>query len=132
MALYEHIFLARQDLPQQKVDQLVEAYKELIENKGGKVGRIESWGLRPLAYRIQKNRKAHYILMDLDAPNEAIEELEHQERINENVLRYITVRVKEHEEGPSAMLSRREREDRPQKDDENFRRARPDQEKGDE
>ena len=112
MALYEHIFLARQDLPQQKVDQLVEAYKELIENKGGKVGRIESWGLRPLAYRIQKNRKAHYILMDLDAPNEAIEELEHQERINENVLRYITVRVKEHEEGPSAMLSRREREDR--------------------
>ena len=104
MALYEHIFLARQDITAQQVDALVEQYKGVIESFGGKVGRIENWGLKSLTYRIKKNRKAHYALMDIDAPAPAIHEVERQMRINEDVLRYMTIAVEAHEEGPSAML----------------------------
>ncbi|WP_412058504.1 30S ribosomal protein S6 [Bartonella sp. DGB2] len=118
MALYEHVFLARQDIAPQQVDQLVELYKGVIEANGGKVGRVENWGLRPLTYRIRKNRKAYYALMNIDAPAAAIVEVERQMRINEDILRYITIRVDQHEEGPSAMLSRRERDERFSKDDE--------------
>lgn len=117
MALYEHVFLARQDITQQQVDQLVELYKGVLEANGGKVGRIESWGLRTLTYRIRKNRKAYYVLMNIDAPAAAVAEVERQMRINEDILRYLTIRVEQHEEGPSAMLSRRDRDDRPGKDD---------------
>jgi len=117
MALYEHVFLARQDIAQQQVDQLVELYKGVLEANGGKVGRIESWGLRTLTYRIRKNRKAYYVLMNIDAPAAAVAEVERQMRINEDILRYLTIRVEQHEEGPSAMLSRRDRDDRVGKDD---------------
>ncbi|WP_439871615.1 30S ribosomal protein S6 [Rhizobium leguminosarum] len=113
MALYEHIFLARQDISAQQVDALVEQYKGVIESFGGKVGRIENWGLKSLTYRIKKNRKAHYALMDIDAPAAAIHEVERQMRINEDVLRYMTIAVEKHEEGPSAMMQKRDRDDRP-------------------
>lgn len=116
MALYEHVFLARQDVSAQQVDALVEQYKGVIEAHGGKVGRIENWGLKSLTYRINKNRKAHYALMDIDAPAAAIFEMERQMRINEDVLRYMTVAVEAHEEGPSAMMQKRDRDDRPRRD----------------
>ena len=124
MALYEHVFLARQDITPQQADQLVEQYKGVIEANGGKVGRTENWGLRPLTYRINKNRKAYYALMNIDAPAGAIAEMERHMRINEDVLRFLTIRVEAHEEAPSAMLSRREREERPGKDDERPRHPR--------
>ncbi|WP_425668418.1 30S ribosomal protein S6 [Agrobacterium radiobacter] len=116
MALYEHIFLARQDISAQQVDALVEQYKGVIELFGGKVGRVENWGLKSLTYRIKKNRKAHYALMDIDAPAAAIHEVERQMRINEDVLRYMTIAVEAHEEGPSAMMQKRDRDDRPRRD----------------
>ena len=116
MALYEHIFLARQDISAQQVDALVEQYKGVIESFGGKVGRVENWGLKSLTYRIKKNRKAHYALMDIDAPAAAIHEIERQMRINEDVLRYMTIAVEAHEEGPSAMMQKRDRDDRPRRD----------------
>ena len=116
MALYEHVLLARQDISQQQVDALVEQYKGVIESLGGKVGRVENWGLKSLTYRIKKNRKAHYALMDIDAPAAAIHEMERQMRINEDVLRYMTIAVEAHEEGPSAMMQKRDRDDRPRRD----------------
>jgi small subunit ribosomal protein S6 len=116
MALYEHVFLARQDVTPQQVDGLVEAYKGVIEANGGKVGRVENWGLKSLTYRIKKNRKAHYVLMDITAPAAAVLEMERQMRISEDVLRYMTVSVEAHEEGPSAMMQKRDRDDRPRRD----------------
>jgi small subunit ribosomal protein S6 len=118
MALYEHVFLARQDITPQQVDALVEQYKGVIEANGGKVGRVENWGLKSLTYRIKKNRKAHYALMDIDAPAPAVHEVERQMRINEDVLRYMTIAVGKHEEGPSAMMQKRDRDDRPRRDGE--------------
>jgi small subunit ribosomal protein S6 len=116
MALYEHVFLARQDITPQQVDALVEQYKGVIESNGGKVGRVENWGLKSLTYRIKKNRKAHYVLMDIDAPAAAVHEIERQMRINEDILRYMTIAVEKHEEGASAMMQKRDRDDRPRRD----------------
>jgi small subunit ribosomal protein S6 len=116
MALYEHVFLARQDMSAQQVEALVEQYKGVIEANGGKVGRVENWGLKSLTYRMKKNRKAHYALMDIDAPAAAVHEMERQMRINEDVLRYMTLSVEKHEEGPSAMMQKRDRDDRPRDD----------------
>jgi small subunit ribosomal protein S6 len=116
MALYEHVFLARQDMSAQQVDALVEQYKGVLEANGGKVGRVENWGLKSLTYRIKKNRKAHYALMDIDAPAAAVHEMERQMRINEDVLRYMTIAVEKHEEGASAMMQKRDRDDRPRDD----------------
>ncbi|MFK0272114.1 30S ribosomal protein S6 [Ensifer sp. NPDC090286] len=116
MALYEHVFLARQDITPQQVDGLVEQYKGVLEANGGKVGRVENWGLKSLTYRIKKNRKAHYVLMDIDAPAAAVHEIERQMRINEDVLRYMTIAVEKHEEGASAMMQKRDRDDRPRRD----------------
>jgi small subunit ribosomal protein S6 len=110
MPLYEHVFLARQDLAQAQVDALAENATKIITDNGGKVVKSESWGLRSLAYRIQKNRKAHYVMLDFDAPGPAVAELERQTQINEDVIRYITLRVDEHEAGPSAMMRRNERD----------------------
>ncbi len=112
MALYEHVFLARQDISAQQLDELVNLYKGIIEENGGSVGRIENWGLKSLTYRIKKNRKAHYALMDIDAPASAVQEMERQMRFNEDILRFMTVSVEAHEEGPSAMLQKRDRDDR--------------------
>src|SRR5690606_1488514 len=108
MALYEHVFLARQDLSQQQVDALVEQYKGILSELGGSVGRVESWGLKSLTYRVKKNRKAYYTLMDLDCPPAALKELERQQGLSEDVLRFMTIKVEKHEEGASAMLQKRE------------------------
>ncbi len=107
MSLYEHIFIARQDLPAQQVDVLVEEYTKLIEDNGGKVVKTENWGLRNLAYKIKKNRKGTYVFFGIDAPAAAISELERNVRLNEDIIRYMTVRVEEIEEGPSAVLQSR-------------------------
>ena len=110
MPLYEHVFLARQDLAQAQVDALAENATKIIEDNGGKVMKTETWGLRSLAYRIAKNRKAHYVMLDLDAPAQAVAELERQSNINEDVIRFLTIKVEEHEKGPSAMMRRGEKE----------------------
>ena len=109
MPLYEHVFLARQDLAQAQVDALAENATKIIEDNGGKVVKTETGGLRNLAYRLAKNRKAHYVALDIDAPAPAIAELERQTNINEDVIRFLTIRVDELEKGPSAMMRRGER-----------------------
>ncbi|WP_336279037.1 30S ribosomal protein S6 [Bartonella sp. CB175] len=124
MALYEHMFLARQDIAPQQVDEIVSVYKGVIEAHGGKVGRVENWGLRSLAYRIRKNRKAYYVLMNIDAPAAAIFEVERQMRINEDILRYMTIRVEKHEKEKSAMLSRIDRNNHIGQDEERSRYSR--------
>ena len=108
MSFYEHIFLARQDLTPTQVEAIIEQFKTLVGENGGKVEKVENWGLRTLAYKIRKNRKAHYVLMNLDAPAAAIQELERIERLSDDVIRYMTIRVDELEEGPSAMMRARE------------------------
>lgn len=125
MALYEHVFLARQDVSSQQVEALVEQFKGILEANGGSVGRVENWGLKSLSYRMNKNRKAHYTLMDIDAPAPAVQEMERQMRINEDILRYMTIRVEEHEEGPSVMMQKRDRDDRPRRGDRDDRPRRP-------
>jgi small subunit ribosomal protein S6 len=112
MPLYEHIVLARQDVSAQQVEELTNQLAEVLTQGGGKVTKNEYWGLKSLSYRIKKNRKAHYSLLNIDAPAPAIAEMERQERINEDVLRFLTVRVDELEEGPSAMMQKRDRDDR--------------------
>ena len=122
MALYEHVFLARQDISSQQVDALVEQYRGVLEANGGKVGKVENWGLKTLSYRIKKNRKAYYTLVNIDAPAAAVEEMERQMRFNEDILRYITIRVEEHEDSPSAMMQKRD--DRPRRGDRDGRDGR--------
>ncbi|MBJ6121236.1 30S ribosomal protein S6 [Sphingomonas mollis] len=110
MALYEHVFLARQDLAQAQVDALAEAATKIVTDNQGKVVKTETWGLRSLAYRIAKNRKAHYVMLEIDAPAGVVAELERQTQINEDVIRFMTVKVDELEEGPSAMMRKQERD----------------------
>ena len=112
MSLYEHVFLARQDLSQAQVDTLAENATKIITDNKGKVIKTESWGLRTLTYKIQKNRKAHFVMLDVDASGDAIAELERQTRMNEDVIRYMTVRVEAHEEGPSVMMRKSDRPER--------------------
>ena len=112
MALYEHVFLARQDLAQAQVDALAEAATKIITDNNGKVMKTESWGLRSLAYRIAKNRKAHYVMLEIDAPAGVVAELERQTQINEDVIRYMTVKVDGLEEGPSVMMRKGDRGER--------------------
>ena len=111
MALYDHIFLARQDVSPTQVEELTTALTEVLTNGGGKVTKNEYWGLKSLSYRIKKNRKAHYTLLNIDAPHQAIAEMERQMGINEDILRFMTIRVDELEEGPSAMMQKRDRDD---------------------
>jgi small subunit ribosomal protein S6 len=108
--LYEHVFLARQDLSQSQVDALAATATEIVESNQGKVTKTETWGLRNLAYRIKRNRKAHFVLLNIDAPAGVIAELERQTAINEDVIRWLTVRVDEHEGGPSVMMRKSDRE----------------------
>lgn len=112
MPLYEHVFLARQDMSGQQVESLVDHFKSVIADNGGEVGKVEYWGLKSVAFRLRKNRKAHYTLMNLTAPPPAIGEMERQMRLNEDVLRYLTLRVDEHETEPSVMMQKRDRDDR--------------------
>ena len=116
MALYEHIFMARQDVSSQQVDALVEHFKTVLEANDGSVAKIENWGLKTLPYRVNKNRKAHYALMNIDAPSAAISEMERQMRINDDILRYMTLRVDEHDDEPSAMMKKGDRDDRPKRE----------------
>jgi small subunit ribosomal protein S6 len=108
--LYEHVFLARQDLSQAQVDALAAAATEIVEAHQGKVTKTETWGLKSLAYKIQRNRKAHYVLLNIDAPAGVVAELERQTAINEDVIRYMTVRVDELEAGPSVMMRKQDRD----------------------
>ena len=103
MALYENVFIARQDIAASQVDALIERFEGVITANGGKVTKKENWGLRALAYRMNKNRKGYYVLFNIDAPAKALIELERQMRFDEDVIRYLSVRVDELEEGPSAM-----------------------------
>ena len=110
MPLYEHVYLARQDVSAQQVEDLTKQFTTVIEGLGGKVTKNEYWGVKSLNFRIRKNRKAHFTLLNVDAPPAALTEVERQQRINEDVLRYLTVRVDELEEGPSAMMRKVERD----------------------
>jgi len=110
MPLYEHVFLARQDASTQQVEELTTQVTGIVEQAGGKVTKTENWGVRSLTYRMNKNRKAHFVLLNIDAPSAAIAEIERQERISEDVIRYLSVRVEEHEEGPSAMMRKADRD----------------------
>ncbi len=117
MPLYENVFIARQDISGAQVDALADIFTQLIADQGGEIKKREYWGLRNLAFRMNKNRKGHYMLFNIDAPAAAIAELERTMRINEDVLRYLTLRVDLLEEGPSpVMQSRGSREDRPRRD----------------
>ena len=117
MPLYENVFIARQDISGAQVDALADQFTQLIAEQGGEIKKRENWGLRNLAYRMNKNRKGHYVLFNIDAPAGAVAELERTMRINEDVLRYLTIRVDQLEEGPSPiMLNRGSREDRPRRD----------------
>jgi small subunit ribosomal protein S6 len=111
MPLYETVFIARQDISSTQVDALADTFTAIIAENGGEVKKRESWGLRNLAYRMKKNRKGHYMLFNLDAPPVAVSEMERNMRINEDVLRYITIRVDELEEGPSAVMQNKGRSD---------------------
>ena len=129
MPLYEHVYLARQDLSAQQVEELTTQLSGVITQMGGKIAKTEYWGVKSLSYRINKNRKAHITLFNVDAPPAALNEVERQERLSEDVLRYLTVRVETHEEGPSAMMRKSDRDrdergggryrdrDRPRRDD---------------
>jgi small subunit ribosomal protein S6 len=110
MSLYEHVYLARQDASTQQVEELTANLKGVVEGLGGTVAKTEYWGVKSLSYRLRKNRKAHFTLMNINGPAAAINEIERLERLNEDVLRYLTIRVDEHEEGPSAMMRRAERD----------------------
>ena len=112
MPQYEHVFLARQDLAQAQVDALAQQATQIIESNEGKVTKTENWGLRSLAYKIAKNRKAHYVMLNIDAPAGVVAELERQTAINEDVIRYMTVKVDELEAGPSVMMRKSDRGER--------------------
>jgi small subunit ribosomal protein S6 len=122
MAYYENVFIARQEISAAQVDALADQFTNALTENGGAVKKKEYWGLKSLTYRIKKNRKGHYVLLNIDAPPAAVHEMERQMRINEDILRFLTVRVEELEEGPSAMLQSRGREDRPRRFDDRPRR----------
>ena len=112
MPLYEHVFLARQDLSQAQVDALAANATQIVESNAGKVTKTETWGLKNLAYKIKRNRKAHYVMLNIDAPAGVVAELERQTAINEDVIRFLTIRVDELEEGPSVQMRKQDRERR--------------------
>ena len=120
MPLYEHIFMARQDVTPQQVEAMVDQYKGVIEQNGGAIEKTEMWGVKSLAYRIKKNRKAHFTMFNISAPAPAVAEMERQMRINEDILRFMTIRVEALDAEPSVMMQKRERDER--KDRERRRR----------
>ena len=132
MPLYENVFIARQDISGAQVDQLADSFTQLIAEQGGQVKKREYWGLRNLAYRMNKNRKGHYVLFNIEAPPAAIAELERTMRINEDVLRYLTLRIEKFDEGPSPIMqSRGSREDRPRRDRDRYGEPREGRDSGD-
>ena len=132
MPLYENVFIARQDISGAQVDQLADSFTQLIAEQGGQVKKREYWGLRNLAYRMNKNRKGHYILFNIEAPPAAIAELERTMRINEDVLRYLTLRIEKIDENPSPIMqSRGSRDDRPRRDRDRYGEPREGRDSGD-
>jgi small subunit ribosomal protein S6 len=131
MSFYESTFIVRQDVAAAQVEAITATFADIVRAQGGQVTKTEQWGLRTLTYRIKKNKKGHYVLFNLDATPEAVAELERNMRFNEDVLRYLTVRVEELEAGPSAMMRKEERADRPfgdrerERERDRPRRARP-------
>ncbi len=121
MPLYEHVFLARQDVTAQQVEDMTTQYKGVIEGNGGKIVKTEYWGVKTLNFRIKKNRKAHFAYIGVDAPPAAVTEMERQMRINEDVLRFLTVRVDKLEEEPSVQMQKKERDERRRRDRERRR-----------
>ena len=115
MPLYESVFIARQDIAAPQVDTLTDNIQKIIEDQGGSIAKREYWGLRSIAHKIKKNRKGHYTLLNIDAPAPAIHEMERQMRINEDVLRYLTIRMDALEEGPSVIMKSRSSDDRPRR-----------------
>ena len=113
---YENVFIARQDISAVQVDGLIETFEKIITDAGGSIAKRENWGLRTMSYKIKKNRKGHYVLLNIDAPAPALHEMERQMRINEDILRYMTIRVDEHEVAPSAIMRNKDRDDRPRRD----------------
>jgi small subunit ribosomal protein S6 len=126
MPCYECVFIARQDISAAQTEGLTETFSQVITENGGSIANVESWGLRTLTYRIKKNRKGHYVLINIEAPAPAVHEMERQMRINEDVLRFMTLRLDAFEEGPSAMVRNKDRDDRPRRSDRNDRGPRPD------
>ncbi len=116
MPLYEHVFIARQDVTPQQVEGMVDQYRGVIEANGGTIEKTEMWGVKSLAYRINKNRKAHFTLFNLNAPAPAVAEMERQMRINEDILRFMTVRVETLESDPSVMMQKRDRDERKERE----------------
>lgn len=112
MPLYEHVYLARQDVSQQQVDILTSEFKQLIEENGGSIGKTEYWGVKSLTYKINKNRKAHYTLMNIDAPSDIVAEMERRMRLSTDIIRFLTIRVDEHDNEPSAQMRKNDRDDR--------------------
>ena len=126
MPLYESVYIARPDISATQVETLTEEFSKIIEDNGGKIAKDEYWGLKSLAYRIKKNRKGHYSLMNIDCPAAALSEMERNMRLNEDVIRYMSVRVDEHEEGPSVMMQNKSsRDERRSRDDDDNRGAAP-------
>jgi len=116
MPLYEHVFIARQDISPAQVEGLTETLQKIVTDRGGKIAKSEYWGLRNLQYKINKNRKGHYSLFNIEGPADAVQELERQEKLNEDIMRYLTIRVEELDESPSPVLSRRDKSDRRDRD----------------
>ena len=132
MALYEHVLIARQDLSTAQAEGLIEHFGQILKDNEGKVVDTEYWGLKTMAYKINKNRKGHYAFLRSDAPSPAVQEMERLARLHEDVMRVMTIKVDEHEEGPSAVMqaknSRDERDrsrGRPPRDDDRPRREAP-------
>jgi small subunit ribosomal protein S6 len=121
MPLYEHVFLARQDISQAQVEALTKEYTTVIEEGGGKVGKTEYWGVKTIAFKIKKNRKAHYSLLNIDAPPAAVAEMERRMGLSTDVIRFITVRVDEHETEPSIQMRKSDRDERGDRDRGGFR-----------
>ncbi len=116
MPLYEHVFMARQDVTSQQVEAMIDQYRGVIEQNGGKIEKTEMWGVKSLAYRIKKNRKAHFAMFNLNAPAAAVAEMERQMRINEDILRFMTIRVETLEADPSVMMQKRDRDERKERE----------------
>jgi small subunit ribosomal protein S6 len=111
MALYEHVFIARQDLSSAQAEALIEHFGTVLKDNGGKVVGSEYWGVKTMAYKVNKNRKGHYGFLRSDAPPQAVQEMERLMRLHEDVMRVLTVKVDAHEEGPSVQMQKRDRDD---------------------
>ena len=123
MPLYEHVFLARQDISQAQVDALTKEYTDVITEAGGKIGKSEYWGVKSLAFKIKKNRKAHYTLLNIDASPSAVAEMERRMGLSPDVLRFMTIRVDAHETEPSIQMRKSDRDDRRDGDRGGFRNS---------